>query len=105
MFNQSNYRYCKTFNNQIETYIKIVSSDLIVISSLNFKQLNGGGTVEISQNNIVFNPFLKSYDVDQIVDIQKLDLKYSCQIIDNGIQYGYPMSNNSQVNILSRENG
>ena len=80
----------KTF--QIDTFIKIVPSGL-VLSSL--KTSNGmyGGLIEISRGQnqtIEFNPFLNTYDIVGVAVITSLMFKYSCQIIDSNIQQGYP---------------
>ena len=79
------------YQSQIDTFIKIVSSGL-VLSSLSQSQPMYGGTIEITRGlaqTIAFNPFLFSYDIDALAVITSLRFKYYCQIIDNTIQSGY----------------
>jgi len=81
-----------SFESQIDTFIQIIPSGL-VISALRSSQPMYGGTVEISRGfdqQIQFNPFLHSYDIDSVAVITSLSFKYSCQIIDSNIQNGYP---------------
>jgi hypothetical protein len=81
-----------SFESQIDTFIQIIPSGL-VISALRSSQPMYGGTVEISRGfdqQIKFNPFLHSHDIDSVAVITSLTFKYSCQIIDTNIQNGYP---------------
>jgi hypothetical protein len=81
-----------SFQSQIDTFIQIIPSGL-VISALRSSQPMYGGTIEITRGfyqQIQFNPFLNTYDIDSVAVITSLTFKYSCQIIDSNIQNGYP---------------
>ena len=76
---------------QIETFLKIEHTGL-VISSLRQKQPMFGGMIEItrgSNQTITFDPFLYSYDLDQLAVIYTLKFRYKCQLIESNIQQGY----------------
>jgi hypothetical protein len=99
------YRFVFTFSltlstpvsSQIDTYIKIVQSGL-VISALSLSQPMFGGSIEItrgSNQTIQFNPFTNSYDIDKKAVITSLKFRYSCQIIDSGVPRGYPQVNDA----------
>lgn len=80
-----------SFTSQVETYIEIVPSGIIV-AALNGQ--TGGGTYEITRGmnqSIELNPVMFSFDLDSIVNIGSLKFKYYCQIIENGIEKGFPM--------------
>jgi hypothetical protein len=71
----------------IDTFIEIIPSGL-VISSLKLSQPMYGGTVEItrgSNQSIQFNPYLFSYDIDEVAVITELKFEYSCQIVNREI--------------------
>jgi hypothetical protein len=77
---------------QIDTFIQVIPSGL-VISALRSSQPMYGGTIEIERGydqEIQFNPFINSYDIDSVAIITSLTFKYSCQIIDSKIEMGYP---------------
>ncbi len=81
-----------SFKNQIDTFVLIIPSGLI-ISALKSTQPMFGGTIEITRGvdqRIQFDPFLNSYDIDSVAIITSLKFKYSCQIIDSNIPQGYP---------------
>ena len=91
-----NYRVTMLYNvsltSQIDTFIKIIPSGL-VLSTLKLSQPMYGGTIEITRGtnqSIQFDPFLFTYDIDSIADITSLTFKYSCQKIDSGLESGYP---------------
>jgi hypothetical protein len=72
-------------SSQIDTYIRIVSSQ-IVISSLKLSQPMFGGTIEITRSlneTIEFDPYIHSYDIDELVVISTLSFKYACQVLDS----------------------
>jgi hypothetical protein len=72
-------------SSQIDTYIRIVSSQ-IVISSLKLSQPMFGGTIEITRSlneTIEFDPYIHSYDIDELVVISTLSFKYACQMMDS----------------------
>jgi len=80
------------FQSQIDTFIQVIPSGL-VISALKSSQPMYGGTIEITRGydqQIQFDPFLNSYDIDSIAIMTSLTFKYSCQIIDSSIELGYP---------------
>ena len=86
------YTEDQIFTNQVDTYVKIIPSGLI-ISSLSSSHLSGGGTVEITRGvnqPIEFDPYVNSYDLDAKVSTMSLKFKYYCQLIVNGVQGGYP---------------
>jgi hypothetical protein len=77
---------------EIDTYVKIVPSGLM-ISSLS--QMTGmyGELIQITRGEyqeIKFNPFLHTYDLDNLAVITSLTFKYACQLIDANIEQGYP---------------
>jgi hypothetical protein len=75
------------------TYIRIIPSGL-VLSSLKLSQPMYGGTIEITRGQnqqIQFNPFLFTYDIDSVVVITSLTFRYSCQLIESNIPQGYPL--------------
>ena len=66
-----------TFQSQIDTFIQIIPSGL-VISALRSSQPMYGGTVEITRGfdqQIQFNPFLHSYDIDSVAVVTSLTFK------------------------------
>ena len=78
------------YNSRIDTFLKIVPSGL-VISALYMSQSNGASTIDITrgtQQTIDFNPFLNSYDIDEIVSVNSLQFKYYCQLVANGVSQG-----------------
>ncbi len=82
---------------QVDTFIKIIPSGL-VLSTLKLSQPMYGGTIEITcgQNQpIRFDPFLFTYDIDGVAVISSLKFKYSCQIIDSGVEKGFPFNPNT----------
>jgi len=75
------------------TYIQIKPSGL-VLSSLRLSQPMYGGTIEITRGQnqqIQFNPYLFTYDIDGVTVITSLTFKYSCQLIESNIPQGYPL--------------
>jgi hypothetical protein len=75
------------------TYIRIIPSGL-VLSSLKLSQPMYGGTIEITrcQKQIIqFDPYLFTYDIDNVVVITSLTFKYACQLIESNIPQGYPL--------------
>jgi len=78
---------------KIDTFVKVIPSGL-VISALRSSQPMYGGTIEITRGidqQIQFDPFLNSYDIDSVAVMTSLTFRYSCQIIDSNIQAGYPL--------------
>ena len=57
------------------------------------------------KQNIPFNPFINSYDLDSIALISTLYFKYSCQIIDSNypLGSGYPKVSGTNQNIYLNE--
>lgn len=81
------------FQTQVDTYIKIVPSGIVLSSLANFK-IPGGGTYEITKGKkqtVEFNPYQFSYDIDALIPISQLKFKYYCQVIEFGVETGYPM--------------
>ena len=81
------------FEDQIETFAKIVPSGVIV-SALKLSQLSVSGTLEINKGtsqDIEFDPFLSSYDIDGLADMLHLQYKYYCQVVDSGVARGFPL--------------
>ncbi len=71
------------FKSNVETFIRIIPSGL-VLSTLRQTQPMFGGTIEITRGlhqPIEFDPFLFSFDIDSIAVITSLSFKYSCRII------------------------
>ena len=88
----------QVFSSKIETYVKMISSG-IVISALGVNQINVGGTYEISRGvdqKIRFDPIAKSYDKDDELSMSSLSYLYYCQVIESGIEMGYPKMNANQ---------
>jgi hypothetical protein len=81
----------KSLQSQIDTFIQVIPSGL-VISALKSSIPMYGGTIEITRGfdqQIQFDPFINSYDIDSVAVVTSLTFKYSCQIIDSNIQMGY----------------
>jgi hypothetical protein len=81
------------FSDSDFTYIRIIPSGL-VLSSLKLSQPMFGGTIEITRGQnqqIQFDPFLFTYDIDSEAVITSLTFKYSCQLIESNIPKGYPL--------------
>jgi len=81
-----------SIQSQIDTFIQVIPSGL-VISALKTSKPMYGGTIEITRGydqEIKFNPFINSYDIDSVAVVTSLTFKYSCQIIDSNIELGYP---------------
>ena len=75
-----------------ETFFQIIPSGL-VLSSLNSKQPIYGGTIQItrgSNQQIQFNPYLFTYDIDNVAVITSLSFKYACQVLISNVPQGYP---------------
>ena len=82
-----------TLSSQVDTFVNIIPSGL-VLSTLSLSQPMYGGSIEISRGqaqSIPLNPFLFSYDIDEIAVITALIFKYKCEIIDSNIESGYPV--------------
>ncbi len=81
-----------SFTSSAQTFIKIIPSGL-VLSSLKSSQPMYGGTIEITRGQnqkIEFDPFIFTYDIDNVAVISSLTFKYACQIIDSNVPQGYP---------------
>ena len=81
-----------SLSNQLETYLQIDPSGL-VLSALKLSSPMYGGLIEITRGvnqTIEFDPFIFSYDIDQVAVVSSLTFKYSCQVIDLGVGGGYP---------------
>jgi hypothetical protein len=81
------------FTDHAITYIQIIPSGL-VLSALKLSQPMYGGTIEITRGQnqqIQFDPYLFTYDVDNVAVITSLTFKYSCQLIESNIPKGYPL--------------
>ncbi len=93
-------------SSQIRTYVQIEPSGLI-LSTLSLSQGIYGGTIEISRGQhqeIPFNPYLNSYDIDSTLVITTLTFKYSCRIIDSGVVSGeYPQMPGTNASIYMDE--
>ena len=90
--NYSNY----SFRSETDTFIRVVASGLMISALHSSRSSQYGGLVEISKGvnqTIRFDPLLNSYDVDSIVQMTSLSFKYSCQLIENGVESGYPTDN------------
>jgi hypothetical protein len=81
------------FSGHAITYIRIIPSGL-VLSTPRLSQPMYGGTIEITRGQnqqIKFNPYLFTYDIDSVAVITSLTFKYSCQLIESNIPQGYPL--------------
>jgi hypothetical protein len=81
------------FTDHALTYIQIIPSGL-VLSSLKLSQPMYGGTIEITRGQnqqIQFDPYLFTYDIDNVAVITSLEFKYSCQLIASNFHQGYPL--------------
>ena len=90
---------------QIDTYVKIIPSGL-VLSTLSLSKPMYGGTIEIERGwnqTIQFNPFLYTYDIDSVCVITSLSFKYACQIIDSNVEQGYPHKSGTNQTIYLDE--
>jgi len=81
-------------------FIQISPSGL-VLSSLKSSQPMYGGTIQIARGvfqPIQFDPYLFTYDIDNLAVISSLSFKYACQIIQSNIPQGNPeMSGTNQT--------
>jgi len=71
-------------SSQDETFIEITPSGLGV-SSLKLSKPMYGGSIEITRGtnqSIPFNPYIFTYDIDNMAVISTLAFNYSCQLID-----------------------
>jgi hypothetical protein len=70
----------------IDTFVEIQrTSDSLVISSLKLSRPMFGATIEITRgfNQVIqFNPYLFTYDVDNVCDVMQLTFDYSCQMVN-----------------------
>jgi hypothetical protein len=85
--------YNNLFVGQVATYVEIIPTGIVVSSLPNSL---GGGTLETNlglSQSITLDPPSYSYDLDKLANISALSFKFYCQVIDNGIQLGYPMLN------------
>ena len=81
-----------SFTSSYVTFIQINPSGL-VLSSLKSSQPMYGGTIQITREEfqtIQFDPYLFTYDIDNLAVITSLSFKYACQIIQSNIPQGYP---------------
>ena len=81
-----------SFTSSYVTFIQINPSGL-VLSSLKSSQPMYGGTIQITRGlnqPIQFDPYLFTYDIDNLAVISSLSFKYACQIVQNYIPQGYP---------------
>jgi hypothetical protein len=92
-------------SSQVDTFIQIIPSGL-VLSSLKLSQPMYGGTIEITRGQyqaIPFHPFLFTYDIDGVALITSLSFKYSCQMIDSGVEKGFPLHPNTNQTLYLDE--
>jgi hypothetical protein len=89
-----------SFYEQVETFLKIEPSGL-VLSSLRLMRPMYGGVIEITRGlnqTISFDPYLFTQDLDQVAVISGLKFKYSCQLVDsNVVQSGGGGSEYAQI--------
>lgn len=74
------------FQTSIDTYVKIVPSGMAIIGLEN-------GVIEITRGvgqQIVFNPLLYSFDIDDLTPASTLSFKYYCRPVDEGIPKDFP---------------
>ena len=91
------------FGSSVVTFIQINPSGL-VLSSLKSSQPMYGGMIQITRGEIQpiqFDPYLLTYDIDNLAVITSLSFKYACQIIQSDIPQGYPeISGKNQMTYL-----
>ena len=76
-----------------KTYVQIIPSGLVVYP---FK--NGVSNIKIgSQQSLILNPILNSFDFDNLVDISSLKFKFYCKTIHLNSSV---MENNNNLNLL-----
>ena len=81
-----------SFSSSAETFIQINPSGL-VLSTLKLSQPMYGGTIEITRGQnqqIQFDPFIFTYDIDNVAVMSSLTFKYACQIIDSNVTREHP---------------
>ena len=70
----------------VDTFIEITrTNDCLIISSLKLNRPMFGTTIEITRGfnqEIQFNPYLFTYDIDNVAVITSLSFKYACQIVE-----------------------
>ena len=81
------------FINQIQSFVQIVPSGFVVFTFPN-------GISEITRGlnqKINLNPVQYSYDIDHSIQANSLGFKFYCQIIDQGVQKGFPMFTSTKM--------
>lgn len=77
--------YNSIYTNQVETYIKVVPSGLLISSLVNAPS---GGTYQITRGTsqaIQLNPGTYSKDVDVLISMKSLNYSFYCRVIDNSL--------------------
>jgi hypothetical protein len=83
------------FKASVFTYVSIVRSGVVVFAFNKGLQSVTRGT----QQAVVLNPGLYSYDIDGIQSPMNLSYMYYCRTIDNGVPNGYPKSQKLSFNV------
>ncbi len=94
--------YNSIYVNEVYSYIQVVPSGLLV-NSVN--GAIGGGTYQMALGTgqaLTLDPRSHSTDVDGIANIKTLNFTIYCQVIDNGVAYGYPqLYYNTNLDLLT----
>ena len=81
------------FINQIQSFVQIVPTGFVV-----FTFPNGMAEITRGMNQIInLNPVQYSYDKDNLTPAKSLNFKFYCQILDQGVQKGFPMLSSTKM--------
>lgn len=87
---QATMTYNSIYTSTAYSYIKIQPSGLVVLAVYGAV---GGGTYQMAMGysqTLTLDPRSYSYDLDSIANMNSLNFTFYCQVIDNGVAYGYP---------------
>jgi hypothetical protein len=102
---QVSMTYNNIYTNQVYSYIKVVPSGLIIRA---VNGAPGGGTYQMAlgtSQTLTMDPRSYSSDTDGIANVNKMNFTFYCQVIDNGVAYGYPqIYYNTDLDLLTIAN-
>lgn len=97
--------YNSIYTSQVYSYIQVKPSGLIVLAVYGS---TGGGTYQMAMGinqTLTLSPRSYSYDLDNVANIGQLNFTFYCQVIDNGVAYGYPqLYYNTDLDLLTIKN-
>lgn len=87
---QVSMTYNSIYTSQAFSYLEVKPSGLVIVSVYG---ASGGGTYQMAigvGQTLALDPQKYSFDLDASVDLGKVNFTFYCQVIDNGVAYGYP---------------